>query len=219
MRSGRRRGGAPGERRAVRAAGVGVDARRGARRGARAPGWSTARAASTTRRSTTRRSSCRWAGGRSRGSGPGTGPTGSASTPPARRSSSRRRPRRRADPLLPVQRRGGAAGGRGGAVHGHERAADRRQRRTLTTLCDTFVPSIEVDDDPHGFWARAASHLAVPEAIEQALAQLPAKQVEGLGELLDALAAEGLNEAPPDARGDRPRVRRLGARGAGGDPR
>ena len=80
-------------------------------------------------------------------------------------------------------------------------------------------PSIEVDDDPHGFWARAASHLAVPEAIEQALAQLPAKQVEGLGELLDALAAEGLNESPPDARGDRPRVRRLGARGAGGDPR
>ncbi|HEX2435071.1 MAG TPA: aldehyde dehydrogenase family protein [Solirubrobacterales bacterium] len=74
------------------------------------------------------------------------------------------------------------------------------QRRTLTTLCDTFVPSIEVDDDPHGFWARAASHLAVPEAIEQALAQLPAKQVEGLGELLDALAAQGLNEAPPDAR-------------------
>jgi acyl-CoA reductase-like NAD-dependent aldehyde dehydrogenase/choline dehydrogenase-like flavoprotein len=74
------------------------------------------------------------------------------------------------------------------------------RRRTLTTLCDTFVPSIEVEDDPLGFWARAASHLAVPEAIEQALAQVPAKQVEGLGELLDALGAQGLNEAPPDAR-------------------
>jgi choline dehydrogenase-like flavoprotein len=67
-------------------------------------------------------------------------------------------------------------------------------------LCDTFVPSIEIDDDPHGFWARAASHLAVPEAIEQALAELPPKQVEGLGELLDALAAQGLNGAPQDAR-------------------
>ena len=74
------------------------------------------------------------------------------------------------------------------------------QRHTLKTLCDTFVPSIEVADDPHGFWARPASHLAVPEAIEQALAQLPAKQVEGLGELLDALAAQGLNEAPQEAR-------------------
>ena len=74
------------------------------------------------------------------------------------------------------------------------------QRRTLTALCDTFVPAVDVDDDPLGFWARAASHLAVPEAIEQALAQLPAKQVEGLGELLDALAAQGLNEAPQEGR-------------------
>jgi acyl-CoA reductase-like NAD-dependent aldehyde dehydrogenase/choline dehydrogenase-like flavoprotein len=74
------------------------------------------------------------------------------------------------------------------------------QRLTLTALCDTFVPSIAVEDDPYGFWARAASHLAIPEAIEQALAQLPAKQVEGLGELLDALAAQGLHEAPQDGR-------------------
>jgi acyl-CoA reductase-like NAD-dependent aldehyde dehydrogenase/choline dehydrogenase-like flavoprotein len=74
------------------------------------------------------------------------------------------------------------------------------QRRTLAALCDTFVPSIEEEDDPSGFWVRAASHLAVPEAIEQVLAELPAKQVAGLGELLDALDAQGLNEAPPEAR-------------------
>src|ERR671910_93414 len=74
------------------------------------------------------------------------------------------------------------------------------QRRTLVTLCDTFVPSIEEADDPHGFWARAASHLGVPEAIEQALAEVPAKQLTGLREFLDALEAQGLNEASPEAR-------------------
>ncbi len=82
------------------------------------------------------------------------------------------------------------------------------QRRTLTTLCDTYVPSLPPPDsgngaeagDPHGFWARAASHLSVPEAIEQALAQVPEQQVAGIRELLDSLAAEGLNEAPQEAR-------------------
>jgi acyl-CoA reductase-like NAD-dependent aldehyde dehydrogenase/choline dehydrogenase-like flavoprotein len=74
------------------------------------------------------------------------------------------------------------------------------QRRTLITLCDTFVPSIEEAEDPHGYWARAASHLGVPEAIEQALAEVPAKQVAGLRELLDALVAEGLNEASQEGR-------------------
>ena len=74
------------------------------------------------------------------------------------------------------------------------------QRRTLVALCDTFVPSIAEPDDPHGFWARAASHLGVPEAIEQALATLPTKQVEGLGELLDALEAQSLQGAPQEVR-------------------
>jgi acyl-CoA reductase-like NAD-dependent aldehyde dehydrogenase/choline dehydrogenase-like flavoprotein len=74
------------------------------------------------------------------------------------------------------------------------------QRRTLATVCDTYVPSIDEPDDPHGFWARAASHLAVPEAIEQALDRVPAEQVDGLRELLDALEAQGLNEASAEAR-------------------
>ena len=74
------------------------------------------------------------------------------------------------------------------------------QRRTLATVCDTYVPSIDEPEDPHGFWARAASHLAVPEAIEQALDRVPAEQVEGLRELLDALEAQGLNEASAEAR-------------------
>jgi len=33
------------------------------------------------------------------------------------------------------------------------------QRATLRVLCDTFVPSIQRDPDPDGFWARAAESL------------------------------------------------------------
>src|SRR5215208_6234750 len=63
------------------------------------------------------------------------------------------------------------------------------QRRTLAVLCDTFVPSLpppEDEADPTGFWARAASHLAVPEAIEVTLlrANAPAEQIAGLRDLL-----------------------------------
>ncbi len=74
------------------------------------------------------------------------------------------------------------------------------QRGTLLALCDTFVPSLEEDDDPLGFWARAASHLGVPEAIEQVVAELPSEQVEGVRGLLDALREQGLDRAPREAR-------------------
>jgi acyl-CoA reductase-like NAD-dependent aldehyde dehydrogenase/choline dehydrogenase-like flavoprotein len=81
------------------------------------------------------------------------------------------------------------------------------QRRTLHSFCDTLVPSLAPPEsgngaaagDPYGFWARAASDLAVPEGIEQALAQVPEQQVTGIRELLDSLAANGLNEAPREA--------------------
>jgi acyl-CoA reductase-like NAD-dependent aldehyde dehydrogenase/choline dehydrogenase-like flavoprotein len=80
------------------------------------------------------------------------------------------------------------------------------QRRTLLVLCDTLVPSLpapsrEADlegangaGDPHGFWARAASHLGVPEAIEAALLGSAAteEQLTGLGSLLDSLAQQGM---------------------------
>lgn len=76
------------------------------------------------------------------------------------------------------------------------------QRDTLKQVCDTFVPSVEVPDDPTGFFARPASDLQIPEAIEAQLASgaVPEQQLEGLRQLLDALAAEGFNEAPQAAR-------------------
>ena len=59
------------------------------------------------------------------------------------------------------------------------------QRPTLAVLCDTFVPSLEPPEgepDPTGFWARAASHLGVPEGIEIALLQAePARRSRSRG--------------------------------------
>ena len=76
------------------------------------------------------------------------------------------------------------------------------QRVTLATLCDTFVPSLAPPngDDPTGFWARDASAMGVPEAIEFVMANLPPERVDGARQLLDAFAAEGFNEAPQEAR-------------------
>jgi choline dehydrogenase-like flavoprotein len=74
------------------------------------------------------------------------------------------------------------------------------QRDTLRALCDTFVPSLDVPGERAAFYTRAASDLGVPDAAEQALAQLPEDQVDGLRQLLDAIAAEGFGEAGPEAR-------------------
>jgi acyl-CoA reductase-like NAD-dependent aldehyde dehydrogenase/choline dehydrogenase-like flavoprotein len=91
------------------------------------------------------------------------------------------------------------------ALAGSELFTDE-QRRTLSVLCDTLVPSLPPPAggaDPDGFWARAASHLQVPEAIELALLRsgAPAEQVAGLRRLLGSLADEGMiREAPQEAR-------------------
>jgi choline dehydrogenase-like flavoprotein len=81
-------------------------------------------------------------------------------------------------------------------------ALSEMQRDTLKQVCDTFVPAVDVPDDPSGFFARPASALMIPEAIEQQLASgaVPEEQLEGLRQLLDALAAQGFNEAPLAAR-------------------
>lgn len=75
------------------------------------------------------------------------------------------------------------------------------QRDTLAQVCDTFAPALEVDDDPTGFYARRASDLGVPDAIEQTLAQTaPEEQLAGFRALLDALARQGFATAPREAR-------------------
>ena len=70
------------------------------------------------------------------------------------------------------------------------------QRQTLRLLCDTVVPRIERDADPGGFWARTASDLGVPEGVEQLIGTLDEQLQAGLGDLLDAIAAQGIERMP-----------------------
>jgi choline dehydrogenase-like flavoprotein len=66
------------------------------------------------------------------------------------------------------------------------------QRAVLKALCDTVVPSLEREDDPDGFWARSASEVGAPEALEQLIEEtFPPEQQQGVGELLEGLAELG----------------------------
>lgn len=74
------------------------------------------------------------------------------------------------------------------------------QRAVLASLADTFVPAVQGPDDPHGFWGRSASDLGVPPTLELLMAGLPEDALAGLRGLLDALHAQGFDQAPPEAR-------------------
>ena len=78
------------------------------------------------------------------------------------------------------------------------------RRGVLEALCDTFIPSLDVETgDPveQAFMARAASDIGVAGQIEDLLAEamLP-EEIEAVGGLLDALGDEGFADAPLDAR-------------------
>jgi choline dehydrogenase-like flavoprotein len=68
------------------------------------------------------------------------------------------------------------------------------RRAALRALCDTVVPSIERESDPTGFWGRRATDVGVDAAIEDALPALPDDQRDGLLQLLDGLAAQGITQ-------------------------
>ena len=75
------------------------------------------------------------------------------------------------------------------------------QRDTLAKVCDAFAPSLEAEGEHAAFYARAASHLGIPDAIEQHLAtRVPEEQLDGLRQLLDALTEQGFNAAPLELR-------------------
>jgi len=78
------------------------------------------------------------------------------------------------------------------------------RRRALEAVCDTFAPSLQVEDQREvrrAFYARSASDLGVPAQIEGLLAQtaLP-EEIEALGLLLDAFAAQDIAALPLEAR-------------------
>jgi choline dehydrogenase-like flavoprotein len=71
-------------------------------------------------------------------------------------------------------------------------AMNDRQRRTLQALVDTYVPAIERDDDPTGFWATPGTAVFADIGVELYLSTLPEELQDGLLELLDGLGQFGL---------------------------
>jgi hypothetical protein len=65
------------------------------------------------------------------------------------------------------------------------------QREVLRALADTAVPSLQVEDDPHGFWATSGSDVGTHAAMEEALALAPEVDQVGMAQLLDGLAMLG----------------------------
>jgi len=92
------------------------------------------------------------------------------------------------------------------------------QRAVLRALCDTFVPSIKVPNDPTGFWARTASDLGVDCVLAKNLTEdVPEKLYVGLVGMLDGLAAKGFVKAPQSKRESiLSQITRSSPQGAGG---
>jgi len=65
------------------------------------------------------------------------------------------------------------------------------RRAVLEAICDTVVPELAHDDDPHGLWGTSAGQAGVPATVEGVLDGLPSEQQEGLGQLLDGLGESG----------------------------
>src|SRR5437867_6936291 len=77
---------------------------------------------------------------------------------------------------------------------------DQSLRLVLRALCDTFVPSIKVADDPTGFWARTASDVGVDRVIESVIGNAPPELRQELINLLDVLATQSFVGASQQAR-------------------
>lgn len=78
---------------------------------------------------------------------------------------------------------------------------DERRRLVLRALCDTFVPSIEVSDDPTGFWARCSSDLGIDRVLAKALVEDVSEELRrGLLGLLDVFDNHGFASQPEQVR-------------------
>ena len=71
------------------------------------------------------------------------------------------------------------------------------RRAVLRAVCDTVYPRIERDDDPDGFFARSATDMGLPEAVEDLIEQIPDETIRGgLEQLLDVLGQQGYLRMP-----------------------
>ncbi|HEY6636690.1 MAG TPA: hypothetical protein VIZ61_03315, partial [Solirubrobacterales bacterium] len=74
------------------------------------------------------------------------------------------------------------------------------QRGVLTAVCDTVVPSLPRDRDPHGLWGRKASDLGVDQGAAQLISEIPDPELRGgLLMLIDAIGGQGITRAPSQA--------------------
>lgn len=75
------------------------------------------------------------------------------------------------------------------------------QKLVLRSLCNTFVPSIKVPDDPLGFWARTASDIGTDKVLAKAiLNDVPEKLRKGLIQFLDDLSTKEFIKASQEQR-------------------
>jgi choline dehydrogenase-like flavoprotein len=75
------------------------------------------------------------------------------------------------------------------------------QKVVLRSLCNTFVPSIQVADDPLGFWARSASDIGTDKVLATALLNdVPDTLRTALLHLLDDLSTQGFVKASQEQR-------------------
>jgi choline dehydrogenase-like flavoprotein len=71
------------------------------------------------------------------------------------------------------------------------------ERKVLEAVCDTVVPAIEHDPDPHGFWGRSASGMGINLGVEQLIEGIPDETLKaGLSQLIDAIGAQGILRSP-----------------------
>ncbi|HEX8073602.1 MAG TPA: hypothetical protein VF545_01340, partial [Thermoleophilaceae bacterium] len=74
---------------------------------------------------------------------------------------------------------------------------DDSKRGALRAFCDTIVPRVERQPDPHGFWGRSACDIGVDAGVEELIAGIPDEVIRGgLVQLIDVLASQGLDRAP-----------------------
>jgi choline dehydrogenase-like flavoprotein len=89
--------------------------------------------------------------------------------------------------------------GRAGEGGEGRRAASRggltpKEREVLTALCDAIVPSVELEDDPFGFYRLKASDMGVDVEIERLFkASLSPEQQEGFRRLLRTMDGRATN--------------------------
>src|SRR5437763_369384 len=74
---------------------------------------------------------------------------------------------------------------------------DESQRAALRAFCDTVVPRVEHDPDPHNLWRACATDLDVDAGVEELIGGIPDEVIRGgLVELLGVIADQGLDKAP-----------------------